>query len=141
MNRLLLATIALALAPAAFGQDARSWAESQNLEVVEVMPFQALEAAVVKATGATDPKAADERLVVLEKGQARFDVAHDTSRPFIVHAGGEQIVAVGTQFDVRWTQDRLSVVLVQGQVAVLPARDARVPVATDAGAIWMHSIT
>jgi transmembrane sensor len=60
------------------------------------------------------------RQVALEKGQARFEVAHDASRPFIVRAGEKQIVATGTAFDVRWTDDHLSVVLVEGHLAILP---------------------
>jgi len=34
-------------------------------------------------------------------GQAVFRVAHDTARPFRVHAGGSVIQAVGTEFNVR----------------------------------------
>jgi transmembrane sensor len=61
------------------------------------------------------------RRINLETGQARFDVAHNPARPFVVRAGERQIVATGTTFDVRWTGDCLSVVLVEGRVAVLPA--------------------
>ncbi len=60
------------------------------------------------------------RQVILDKGQARFDVAHDPSRPFSVRAGEQQIVAIGTAFDVRWTDEHLSVVLIEGRVAILP---------------------
>jgi transmembrane sensor len=59
-----------------------------------------------------------ERRLVLEKGQARFDVAHAPGRPFVVYAGGKWIAATGTAFDVRWTDARLSVVLFEGQVTV-----------------------
>ncbi len=41
-----------------------------------------------------------ERALRLARGRARFDVAHDTSRPFTVTAGAETVVAVGTSFDV-----------------------------------------
>jgi transmembrane sensor len=60
-----------------------------------------------------------ERRLVLERGQARFDVAHSPGRPFIVIAGDKQIVATGTAFDVRWTDTQLSVVLFEGRVQVL----------------------
>lgn len=66
----------------------------------------------------------ERRLVVLERGQARFEVAKDAVRPFIVRAGGKQIVARGTQFDVRWTDDRLAIVLFEGSVSVLPAQQS-----------------
>jgi transmembrane sensor len=61
------------------------------------------------------------RRVTLETGQARFDVARNPARPFVVRAGGRQIIALGTTFDVHWTGDRLSIVLVEGRVAILPA--------------------
>lgn len=60
----------------------------------------------------------DMRLVTLEKGQARFDVAEMPNRPFVVQVGGKQIVALGTAFDVRWTDSQLSIVLLKGRVAV-----------------------
>jgi transmembrane sensor len=60
------------------------------------------------------------RRITLDRGQARFEVAHDAARPFVVRAGGRQVVALGTAFDVRWTDERLSVVLFKGQVVVLP---------------------
>lgn len=61
---------------------------------------------------------ATERSVTLRRGQARFYVAQDSQRPFIVHAGMKQIVARGTQFDVRWTDERLAIVLFEGKVSV-----------------------
>jgi transmembrane sensor len=42
-----------------------------------------------------------ERLVVLERGEASFQVAHDASRPFRVRAGNRVVQAVGTVFNVR----------------------------------------
>ena len=64
------------------------------------------------------------RRITLEKGQARFDVVRNPSRPFVVRVGDRQIVALGTTFDVRWIDGRLSIVLVEGRVAVLPAGDS-----------------
>ena len=61
------------------------------------------------------------RRITLEKGQARFDVARNPSKPFVVRVGDRQIVALGTAFDVRWTDERLSIVLIDGNVAILPA--------------------
>ncbi len=67
---------------------------------------------------------ADSRIIDLTRGQARFEVAKDPARPFIVRAGGKQIVARGTQFDVRWTEERLAIVLFEGRVSVLPAQQS-----------------
>ena len=41
-----------------------------------------------------------------------------------MRVGDRQIVALGTAFDVRWTDERLSIVLVDGNVAILPAGDS-----------------
>ena len=59
-----------------------------------------------------------ERALTLSRGRARFDVAHDTSRPFTVTAGAETVVAVGTQFDVEKLGSTVLVTLLQGQVVV-----------------------
>ena len=40
------------------------------------------------------------RVVHLERGEAYFKVAHDTHRPFWVHAGDRWVRAVGTAFNV-----------------------------------------
>ena len=58
------------------------------------------------------------RRLELDRGKARFDVAHE-ARPFVVFAGGGSITAHGTVFDVRVTPDhRVSVRLVRGSVDV-----------------------
>ena len=41
------------------------------------------------------------RDIYLRRGEAHFDVVHDASRPFFVHAGDAVIRDVGTQFEVR----------------------------------------
>jgi transmembrane sensor len=64
---------------------------------------------------------ATARQVALERGQARFEVARELGRPFVVRVAARQIVATGTAFDVRWTDDRLCIVLVEGHIAILPA--------------------
>ncbi|HEY8615962.1 FecR family protein [Phenylobacterium sp.] len=63
----------------------------------------------------------DARRVVLEKGQAVFDVAADPKRPFEIAAGDRTVRVVGTQFDVRRRDGRLSVTVARGVVEVRPA--------------------
>src|SRR5262249_41966887 len=41
------------------------------------------------------------RAVRVTRGEALFDVAHDTARPFVVEARGMSARAVGTRFAVR----------------------------------------
>lgn len=60
----------------------------------------------------------DGRDVRLIKGQAFFDVAHDAKRPFVVHADGAQVRALGTRFDVRLAGEAVKVTLVEGSVEV-----------------------
>jgi transmembrane sensor len=59
-----------------------------------------------------------ERTVFLKKGEASFQVAHDTSRPFIVHADDVAVRAVGTNFAVRLQTDKVSVTVAEGTVEV-----------------------
>lgn len=63
----------------------------------------------------------DEREVLLDRGEAMFDVAHDAARPFVVKAGEERIKALGTSFVVRRDGDRVRVTLLSGKVEVTHA--------------------
>lgn len=67
------------------------------------------------------------RRVALRQGQARFAVAPSTWRPFEVAAAGARIRVVGTVFDVRRTQERVQVTVLQGRVAVRGPGDAGAP--------------
>jgi transmembrane sensor len=59
-----------------------------------------------------------ERLVEVDHGQVALAVAHDDGRPFRVHAGSTDTVAVGTEFDVYRRPDATLITVVTGQVAV-----------------------
>jgi len=59
-----------------------------------------------------------ERRVYLEQGEAFFEVAKDSSRPFVVEAGKKRVVAVATQFSVRREGDVIDVVVTDGRVRV-----------------------
>jgi transmembrane sensor len=69
----------------------------------------------------------ERRAVHVASGEVAFDVAKDTSRPFVVRAGDSEVEALGTSFSVRLTPpgqetaERLSVTLLEGQVALRPA--------------------
>jgi transmembrane sensor len=64
---------------------------------------------------------AAERHVDLESGEAHFEVAHNTERPFIVSAGGVDVRAVGTAFTVRFVSGAIEVTVTEGKVTVGPA--------------------
>lgn len=61
-----------------------------------------------------------ERRVVLRRGEALFEVAHDAGRPFMVEAGGQRVTALGTIFVVRQDGGVIAVTLIEGKVRVTP---------------------
>lgn len=62
----------------------------------------------------------DRREVDLVSGEANFEVSKDATRPFVVSAGGGQVRAVGTVFDVYKSGGQVRVTLIEGKVAVRP---------------------
>lgn len=58
------------------------------------------------------------REIELIEGQALFEVARDTGRPFMVQAGDRRITALGTAFDVRLSSSTVAVTLIEGRVTV-----------------------
>ncbi|PVM92765.1 FecR family protein [Caulobacter endophyticus] len=66
-----------------------------------------------------------QRRVELLRGEAYFEVAHDTARPFVVAAGSAQVRAIGTAFDVRRAGDKVRIVLAEGRVRVTDRTTSR----------------
>lgn len=60
----------------------------------------------------------NRRVIELKHGEAQFDVARDTSRPFVVTVGEDTITALGTRFQVRRGHDSTIVTLLEGSVEV-----------------------
>lgn len=60
----------------------------------------------------------DRREVWLDQGEAYFEVKHDASRPFIVHAGLRKVTVLGTKFSVRRDRGKIVVAVVDGLVRV-----------------------
>jgi transmembrane sensor len=60
------------------------------------------------------------RQIDLLSGEAFFVVARDRARPFKVRAGSATVTAVGTEFNVRRSQDRVTVSVLEGRVLVQP---------------------
>jgi transmembrane sensor len=68
------------------------------------------------------------RQIYLRKGEAHFQVAHDRSRPFLVHAGDAVVRAVGTQFEVRLRADQhVDIMVNEGRVEVQASTPAGAP--------------
>src|SRR5215472_9321379 len=59
-----------------------------------------------------------ERFIDLKRGQALFEVAHETERRFRVSAGDAGAIAVGTQFDVYRKAVSVEITVIQGEIAV-----------------------
>jgi len=77
---------------------------------------------------------AAERRVVLVHGEAQFAVARNPLRPFVVRAGGVDVRAIGTAFNVKLDGAQLEVLVTEGTVqvaarppAVAATADARPP--------------
>jgi transmembrane sensor len=87
--------------------------------------------------------ASQERRILLERGEAYFDVAKDKARPFVVVVGDEVVRAVGTEFNIRRRSDVTNVMVTEGVVEVkknlpdatqgAPARPLPVPVSLKVG--------
>lgn len=62
----------------------------------------------------------NERRIYLE-GEAFFEVAKDTLRPFVVEARGLSTIALGTSFNISTkANERVAISLVSGKVKILP---------------------
>jgi len=59
-----------------------------------------------------------ERRVQLDRGEAFFEVAKDPSRPFVVVAGRQRVIAVGTAFSVRRGAHGIQVAVTEGKVKI-----------------------
>lgn len=69
----------------------------------------------------------ERRQLDLISGQALFEVAHDTKRPFIVNSGDVMVRAVGTKFDVNRRSSGTIVTVVEGKVSVDRLHQAPLP--------------
>lgn len=59
-----------------------------------------------------------ERRVILHGGRARFEVAHDALRPFLVEAGDSVTRALGTVFEIDLRRDVPRIALIEGVIEV-----------------------
>jgi transmembrane sensor len=60
----------------------------------------------------------EARRVDLKQGEAFFEVAQDSNRPFIIDVGAHRVVVLGTQFAVRRRADAIQVTVADGRVRV-----------------------
>ena len=67
--------------------------------------------------------AENERRIILERGEARFDVAKNPARPFVVATSQATVRALGTVFNVQVAPTSTAVAVLEGRVEVV-SRDA-----------------
>jgi transmembrane sensor len=77
---------------------------------------------------------AAERRVLLVQGEAQFAVAKNPARPFVVRAGGVEVRAVGTAFNVKLAGPNLEVLVTEGTVHVSQQTVVVTPTSMAAGA-------
>lgn len=69
----------------------------------------------------------DPRFAELERGQALFTITHDETQPFRVNVGEDELVDLGTVFDVRHDGRETTVAVSEGLVSFNPkGPDARI---------------
>ncbi len=82
-----------------------------------------------------------DRRVLLESGEAQFAVAKDPARPFVVRAGGVEVRAVGTAFNVKLSGAHIEVLVTEGTVHVSQRRPRRATGAVDNSAPVLAAIS
>ncbi len=63
------------------------------------------------------------RRILLERGEAFFDVADDAERPFTVDLGVRSVTAIGTQFNIRKHPEHYQVAVIEGAVSLHESTD------------------
>ncbi len=83
------------------------------------------------------------RRIVLERGEAYFEVTEDPRRPFTVDLGVRSVTAVGTAFNIRKSPERYQVAVVEGAVAFHAVTDDAAssppPVSVDGQAVLISA--
>ncbi len=62
----------------------------------------------------------DPRMASLDHGQALFTIRHDPARPFRLDVGEDELVDIGTVFDVKHMAGRITLAVAEGAVAFNP---------------------
>ncbi len=87
------------------------------------------------ASGAALRYSRRQRAVVLERGEAVFDVARDAARPFVIDAGGARITVLGTRFAVSLLPGLVRVSVAHGTVELAAQGGAASPLRMNAGEV------
>jgi len=127
LRRICWFTPTLLAAAAAIALAAVWWRSTSVPTSVAVVASAELKRRILEEGSSVEPHhgaivtiefSATERRATLVRGEALFTVAKDSSRPFIVRAGGVDVRAVGTAFSVRLDAAAVDVLVTEGRVAV-----------------------
>lgn len=91
-----------------------------NLQDGSVITLNTGSELLVDAAGAS-------RRVILQRGEAFFDIASDPERPFSVALGDRVVSVLGTQFNIRKEPQKFTLAVVEGVVAVHREGEAASP--------------
>jgi transmembrane sensor len=117
------ASLAAVLVVAAVVAERSRWPDVLETATAENDTFSLRDGSTVALGGASRVRvsmAPERRSLVLERGEAFFEVARDAKRPFTVRAGDAEITAIGTAFNVRRSADRVLVAVTHGVVKITP---------------------
>jgi len=79
----------------------------------------------------------DVRSIELISGEAYFEVSHNEKKPFIVNFGSNQVMVLGTQFNVySYPNEKLNVTLVRGKVSLNSSKSKRIVLKPGENASW-----
>jgi len=119
----------------------------QIIEVADAgnREFVLTDGSVVTAVGGSRLKihfSGARRDIVLERGEAFFEVKKDPSRPFTVRALDALVTAVGTAFNVSAAKDTVRVAVTEGVVSIdrRQRRSGRPPAGRDSVAVDFFSL-
>ncbi len=118
---LTAACVVLSVVAAGYGLSRYTWTDvaAANDESLHVQLRDGSRVTLQKGSRVSVEYRLLKRLVRLEAGEALFEVAKNSYRPFIVAAGDIRVRAVGTAFEVdRWSDSTVDVLVTKGTVDV-----------------------
>ena len=122
------ATVAAATGGSLFWVGVRAWGQHKSLttQVGEQRSVTLEDGTVVQLNTDTALRVNLEktvRRIALLRGEARFDVAKDPSRPFVVSTPQAVVRALGTAFNVRIMEARTVVSVIEGHIRMVNRKD------------------
>lgn len=108
------------------------WSGPDGVRLIETVPGETRlveldDGSTITLAGGTTVELTGPRAARLEQGQALFNVVHDDSAPFVVMAGDDRLVDLGTVFDVKLGRGGIALGVSEGVVVFNPqGRNVRV---------------